>query len=108
MVLAEILKWRNYYSDWGLAGTVSSSSGLSSANWYDSNTVDANTLTAYTFSNPLRKYFEKSVLSRSILRIPGVAAVKIQLLDSTNTEINTEVIVPNEGYVVFPGTVRIS
>ena len=108
VVLAEILKWRNYYSDWGLAGTVSSSSGLSSANWYDSNTVDANTLTAYTFSNPLRKYFEKSVLSRSILRIPGVAAVKIQLLDSTNTEINTEVIVPNEGYVVFPGTVRIS
>lgn len=108
VILVEVLKWRTYYSDWGLAGTVGSSSGLSSGNWYDPNIVDANTLTAYTFSNPLRKYFEKSVLSRSILRIPGTAAVKIQLLDSTNTELNTEVIVPNEGYVVFPGTVRIS
>ena len=108
VVTAEILKWRNYYNDWGLAQTITSSSGLSSSNWYDPNIVDANTLDSYTFSNPLRKYFEKSVLSRSILRIPGVAAVKIQLFDSAGLEMNAEVVVPNEGYVLFPGTVRIS
>lgn len=105
----EILKWRSYYSDWGLADTVYDSGlFLSGSTWTDPLAVDANTLDQYVFTNPLRKYFQKSVLSRSILRVPGVAAVQIKILDASNAEQNVEYVIAGEGYIMLPGTVSIS
>ena len=105
----EILKWRSYYSDWGLADTIYNSGvSLSGATWLDPLNVDANTLDQYIFTNPLRKYFQKSVLSRSILRVPGVAAVQIKILDASNVEQDVEYVVAGEGYVMLTGTVSVS
>jgi len=99
----DILKWNG--SSWVyLTNKVYSSD---SAQWYYTDLFDTNLNSAviYEFVNPSLKYFQKSELTKRIMRIPGISAVTISALDSSSIDQN--IIVPLRGSLLKLGTCEI-
>ncbi|NBV36857.1 MAG: hypothetical protein EBR94_06255 [Bacteroidetes bacterium] len=100
----DILKWNG--SSWVYLKNVVYS--VDSSSWYYNDTIistNLNSLTTYEFVNPSLKYFQKSELTKRIMRIPGISSVTISALDSYSIDQN--IIIPVRGSLLKLGTCEI-
>ena len=101
----DILKWNG--TSWVYLSNVLYSSDSLLWNFTDNFTIDvtSSTVSTYEFVNPSLKYFQKSELTKRIMRIPGISAVTLSALTSSLTDQN--IIVPLRGSLLKLGTCEI-
>lgn len=101
----DILKWNG--TSWVYLSNVLYSSDSSLWNFSDNFSIDvtSSTISAYEFVNPSLKYFQKSELTKRIMRIPGISAVTLSALNSSLIDQN--IIIPLRGSLLKLGTCEI-
>jgi hypothetical protein len=101
----DILKWNGI--SWVYLSNVLYSSDSSLWNFSDNFSIDvtSSTISTYEFVNPSLKYFQKSELTKRIMRIPGISAVTLSALNSSSIDQN--IIIPLRGSLLKLGTCEI-
>ena len=102
----DILKWNG--TSWVYLSNVLYSSDSSLWNFSDNFSIDvtSSTISTYEFVNPSLKYFQKSELTKRIMRIPGISAVTLSAL-SSSLGIDQNIIIPLRGSLLKLGTCEI-
>lgn len=98
----DILRWDG--SQWGLVATIPTSAPYVSGSTM-TYTDTSSAVSSYTFTPPAISYFQKSLITQAVTRVPGLTSV--QITAPTNLGIDQNVIVPNLGSMLVLGSLTI-